>query len=60
MLGGMLGPELAKSARELLPDLKVIFLSGYPDAASLEAVLLSEIQKQPKTAESKMASGSSL
>jgi DNA-binding LytR/AlgR family response regulator len=29
MPGGMFGPELAKQAAELRPDLKVLFTSGY-------------------------------
>ena len=32
--GGMSGPEFADLAREFRPDLKVIFMSGYPAEAS--------------------------
>jgi len=28
---GMSGPEMARKAREILPDLKVLFTSGYTD-----------------------------
>ncbi|MBN1239188.1 MAG: PAS domain S-box protein [Gammaproteobacteria bacterium] len=36
MPGGMSGTELAREARQRRPDLKVLFTSGYTDAAALE------------------------
>src|SRR3546814_13456174 len=33
MPGGLSGPELAQRARELRPDLKVLFTSGYAETA---------------------------
>jgi CheY-like chemotaxis protein len=35
MPGKMQGPELAKAARAMIPDLKVIFVSGYQNEASI-------------------------
>ncbi len=35
MPGGMLGPALAKRARELRPDIDVLFTTGYADNAVL-------------------------
>ena len=35
MPGSMQGPELAQKARALLPDLRVLFVSGYPTEASV-------------------------
>src|SRR3546814_74333 len=45
MPGGLSGPELAQRARELRPDLKVLFTSGYAETAidgGLSADLLSK------------------
>jgi CheY-like chemotaxis protein len=36
MPGGMNGVELANKARELIPELKVIYSSGYPSDALVE------------------------
>lgn len=38
MPGQIQGPELAKRAREVLPDLRVLFMSGYPVDISPHAV----------------------
>ena len=35
MPGSLQGPELAKRARELFPDLRVLFISGYPSEAAI-------------------------
>lgn len=35
MPGKKQGPALAKAARELIPDLRVIFVSGYPNEAAI-------------------------
>ena len=35
MPGGMLGPALAKRARELRPQIQVLFTTGYADASAL-------------------------
>jgi CheY-like chemotaxis protein len=35
MPGGVLGPTLAKRARELRPDIEVLFTTGYVDANAL-------------------------
>jgi PAS domain S-box-containing protein len=35
MPGGVLGPTLAKQARELRPDIEVLFTTGYVDASAL-------------------------
>jgi CheY-like chemotaxis protein len=35
MPGGMLGPTLAKRARELRPDIEVLFTTGYADTSAL-------------------------
>src|SRR5690606_4136514 len=35
MPGGVLGPTLAKRARELRPDIEVLFTTGYVDASAL-------------------------
>jgi CheY-like chemotaxis protein len=42
MAGGMSGIELAQKARELRPDLKVLFTSGYADPALMSQALLEE------------------
>ena len=36
MPGGMFGPELARQASRLRPDLKILFTSGYSDASALD------------------------
>jgi CheY-like chemotaxis protein len=36
--GGMLGPDIAASARRTHPELKVMFMSGYTDGAEVNAV----------------------
>ena len=36
MPGGTLGPELARRARELRPDIEVLFTTGYADSAVAE------------------------
>lgn len=36
MPGKLQGPQLAKVARELVPDIKVIFVSGYPNEAAIQ------------------------
>jgi len=35
MPGGMLGPALAKRARELRPDIEVLFTTGYAETTVL-------------------------
>ena len=35
MPGNMQGPELAKVARAMIPDLKVVFVSGYPNESAI-------------------------
>ena len=35
MPGSLQGPELAERARKLMPDLRVLFLSGYPTEAAI-------------------------
>jgi CheY-like chemotaxis protein len=42
MAGGMSGIELAQKAREIRPDLKVLFTSGYADPALMSQALLDE------------------
>ena len=42
MAGGMTGIELAQRARERLPDLKVLFTSGYAEPAVMTQALLAE------------------
>ena len=37
MPGGMLGPTLAKRARELRPDIEVLFTTGYADTSALNS-----------------------
>ncbi|HEY8539957.1 MAG TPA: response regulator, partial [Steroidobacteraceae bacterium] len=41
MPGGMLGPTLAKRARELRPDIEVLFTTGYVDTSALSGAGLS-------------------
>jgi CheY-like chemotaxis protein len=41
MPGGMLGPTLAKRARELRPDIEVLFTTGYVDTTALSGTGLS-------------------
>jgi len=41
MPGGMLGPTLAKRARELRPDIEVLFTTGYVDTSALSGPGLS-------------------
>jgi PAS domain S-box-containing protein len=42
MPGGMSGFDLAREARKLRPDLKILFTSGYADQAATERGLLTE------------------
>lgn len=35
MPGSLQGPELAKSIRKIIPELKVLFVSGYPNEAAI-------------------------
>jgi two-component SAPR family response regulator len=35
MPGSLQGPELAERARKLMPDLRVLFISGYPTEAAI-------------------------
>jgi two-component system, cell cycle sensor histidine kinase and response regulator CckA len=44
ILPGMDGPELARRAAELTPDLSVLFISGYTDAEIVRRGLLQEGQ----------------
>ena len=39
--GGMSGPEFADQARSLYPDLKFIFMSGYPEGVPGDSTVLS-------------------
>src|SRR3546814_9287278 len=53
MPGGLSGPALAQRARELRPDLKVLFTSGYAEPAidgGLSADLLSKPYRQEELA----------
>jgi PAS domain S-box-containing protein len=50
MPGGMLGPALAKRAREMRPDLEVLFTTGYADTtvlASTAGLSSSEVINKP-------------
>lgn len=46
MPGKLQGPELAKAARKLIPDLKVVFISGYPtdDAIHRDGIHVDDVQ----------------
>lgn len=46
MPGMIQGPELAKKARAMLPDLRVLFMSGYPMDMSHHATEISPTDKQ--------------
>ncbi len=48
--GGLLGPEVIQRAKQTRPDLRVLFMSGYADAAARSSGLLAEeatILKKP-------------
>lgn len=47
MPGGMLGPTLAKRARELRPDIEVLMTTGYADNHVLSDSFVSEIIAKP-------------
>jgi PAS domain S-box-containing protein len=40
--GGLLGPEVVQRAKQTRPDLRVLFMSGYADAAARSSGLLAE------------------
>ncbi len=40
--GGLLGPEVVRRARQVRPDLRVLFMSGYADAEARSSGLLAE------------------
>ena len=40
--GGLLGPEVVQRAKQAQPDLRVLFMSGYADAAARSSGLLAE------------------
>ena len=40
--GGLCGPDLAQEAKRRRPDLRVLFMSGYADAAARSSSLLAE------------------
>ncbi len=40
--GGLLGPEVVEKAKQARPDLRVLFMSGYADAAARSSGLLGE------------------
>ncbi|MEL7280620.1 MAG: ATP-binding protein [Pseudomonadota bacterium] len=46
MPGALQGPELAKKARAMLPDLRVLFISGYPVEMSHHTVGISPQDRQ--------------
>ncbi len=48
--GGLLGPELVERAKRARPNLRVLFMSGYSDAAARSSDLIAEgatILKKP-------------
>jgi len=40
--GGLLGPEVVQRARQVRPDLRVLFMSGYADASVRNLGLLAD------------------
>ncbi len=40
--GGLLGPEVVQRAKQTRPELRVLFMSGYADAAARSSGLLAE------------------
>ena len=44
---GMNGAEMARQAREIQPDLPIVFVSGYSDTLALDAIFDAVVLRKP-------------
>ena len=47
MIVGMNGAEMARQAREIQPDLPIVFVSGYSDTLALDAIFDAVVLRMP-------------
>ncbi|HEX8594413.1 MAG TPA: response regulator [Pseudomonas sp.] len=47
LMPGMNGAEMARQAREIQPDLPIVFVSGYSDTLALDAIFDAVVLRKP-------------